>query len=188
MKHTQIIHLQEKLMSIKIAIGSENPVKIAAARKILQRAYPDACFVSAAVFSGVREQPWGDKETRQGALNRARAVLKEVDADFGLGLEGGVMETPVGLMTCAWCAIVDRNDKVGFGGGLNMLLPPVIAEVLYARGELGPAMDALVNQQNTKQKGGAIGILTNGLSSRQLAYQQLVAMAAAPFVTGFYTD
>ena len=175
-------------MSLKIAIGSKNPVKMAAAKTILAQAFPKARFVSAAVSSGVREQPWGDEETRRGALNRAKAALKEVGADFGLGLEGGVMETPVGLMTCAWCAIVDRNDKVGFGGGLNMLLPPVIAEVLRAHGELGPAMDALVNQRNTKQKGGAVGILTNGLSSRQLAYEQLVAMAAAPFVTGFYAD
>ncbi|HEY85262.1 MAG TPA: inosine/xanthosine triphosphatase [Chloroflexi bacterium] len=173
-------------MPITIAVASKNPVKIAAAKVILARAFPDARFVSAAVSSGVREQPWGDEETRRGALNRARAVLKEVDADFGLGLEGGVMETPVGLMTCAWCAIMNSDGRVGFGGGLNMLLPPVIAEVLRAHGELGPAMDALVNQQNTKQKGGAIGILTNNLSSRQLAYEQLVAMAAAPFVTGFY--
>ncbi len=175
-------------MPITIAVASKNPVKIAAAKTILAQAFPDTRFVSAAVSSGVREQPWGDEETRRGALNRARAVLKEIDADFGLGLEGGVMETPMGLMTCAWCAIVNSDGRVGFGGGLNMLLPPAIAEVLYAHGELGPAMDALVNQQNTKQKGGAIGILTNGLSSRQLAYEQLVAMAAAPFVTGFYTD
>jgi non-canonical (house-cleaning) NTP pyrophosphatase len=47
-------------------------------------------------------------------------------------------------------------------------------------------MDALVNESNTKQKQGAVGILTNGLSNRQAAYEQLVAMAAAPFVTGYY--
>jgi non-canonical (house-cleaning) NTP pyrophosphatase len=47
-------------------------------------------------------------------------------------------------------------------------------------------MDALVKEHNTKQGRGAVGILTNGLSSRQTAYEQLVAMAAAPFVTDYY--
>jgi len=173
---------------MKIAIGSKNPVKIAAAKAILAQVFPHAKFVSVAVSSGVPEQPWGDDETRQGAENRAQAVLAATSADFGLGLEGGVMETPIGIMTCAWCAIVDAGGKVGFGGGLNMLLPKSVADILRAGGELGPAMDALSNTHNSKHKQGAIGILTNGLSSRQTAYEQLVATAAAPFVTHYYDE
>jgi len=173
---------------MKIAIGSENPVKIAAAKAILQQKFPNAEFVAHAVPSGVSEQPWGDAETRTGAENRARAVLAATNADFGVGLEGGVKETPVGLMTCAWCAIVDPRGKIGFGGGLNMPLPPTVAETLRTGGELGPAMDTLSNNHNTKQKQGAIGILTAGLSSRQAAYEQLVAMAAAPFVTNYFSE
>jgi non-canonical (house-cleaning) NTP pyrophosphatase len=61
-----------------------------------------------------------------------------------------------------------------------------VADILKEQGELGPAMDALVNEEDTKRGRGAVGILTNGLSSRQAAYEQLVAMAAAPFVTGYY--
>ncbi len=173
---------------MKIAIGSENPVKIAAVKTILRQKFPHAEFVAQAVSSGVADQPWGDDETLTGAENRARAVLSATDADFGVGLEGGVKKSPVGLMTCAWCAIVDRHGKIGFGGGLNMLLPPAVAEMLYRGGELGPAMDILSNEHNTKQKQGAIGILTAGLSSRQAAYEQLVAMAAAPFVTNYFLE
>ncbi len=173
---------------MKIAIGSKNPVKIAAAKAILTQAFPNADFVAIAVPSGVPEQPWGDDETRQGAENRARAAQLETGADFGLGLEGGVMKTPIGVMTCAWCAIVDAGGKIGFGGGLNMLLPKSISKILLAGGELGPAMDSLSNDHNTKQKQGAVGILTGGLSSRQAAYEQLVATAAAPFVTNYFDE
>jgi inosine/xanthosine triphosphatase len=173
-------------MTITIAIGSTNPVKLAAAETILPRAFPQAGFAAITVPSGVPDQPWGDEQTRLGAFNRAQNALIKLDATYGLGLEGGVVETSVGLMTCAWCAMVDFRGQVGYGGGVHMLLPPIIAEVLRQRGELGPAMDALVNDDNTKQKQGAVGILTNGLSSRQAAYEQLVAMAAAPFVTGYY--
>jgi len=71
---------------------------------------------------------------------------------------------------------------------VHILLPPIVAQILREHGELGPAMDALVNEQDTKRGRGAVGILTNGLSSRQTAYEQLVAMAAAPFVTGYYNS
>lgn len=171
-----------------IAVGSTNPVKLAAAEAILRKAFPEANFVPIAVSSQVPEQPWGEEQTRLGAFNRASQALAEAGANLGVGLEGGLMETPVGLMTCAWCAIVDDRGKVGYGGGIHILLPPLIADVLQRHGELGPVMDALVNEEDTKRGRGAVGILTNGLTNRQTAYEQLVAMAAAPFVTGYYQD
>ena len=39
--------------------------------------------------SGVSPQPFSDEETIQGAINRARAAVKETGADIGIGLEGG---------------------------------------------------------------------------------------------------
>lgn len=173
-------------MCVRIAVGSENPVKLAAVRAVLEKAFPDAAFEAVPVPSGVSHQPWGDDETRQGAFNRAVAARQAANADLGVGLEGGLKETPVGVMTCAWCAIVDRTGRVGYGGGVNMLLPPRVVALVRRYGELGPAMDALVQEHNTKQGRGAVGILTGGLSSRRAAYEQLVAMAAAPFVTGYY--
>jgi inosine/xanthosine triphosphatase len=170
-------------MNIKsIAVGSTNPVKIAAVRAVVARAFPKAKVVGLNVDSGVPEQPWGDAETRRGALNRARATLAATGAQLGVGLEGGMLETEMGLMTCAWCVIVDPHGQVGVGGGVHMLVPPSVTQALRAGGELGPAMDQLTGQHNTKQAQGAVGILTGGLSNRQSAYQQLVAMALAPFV------
>ncbi|MEM7345893.1 MAG: inosine/xanthosine triphosphatase [Chloroflexota bacterium] len=177
-------------MRIKIAIGSTNPVKLIATESVLSQAFPNALFVPTTVPSGVPDQPWGDDQTRQGALNRAQQALVEVSgATLGVGLEGGVVETSVGLMMCAWCAIVDGQETIGYGGGLHMKLPAVVEQMLrQPGGELGPAMDQLVQEHNTKQRQGAIGILTNGLSTRQIAYEQLVAMAAGPFVTNYYKD
>ena len=173
-------------MTITIAVGSTNPVKLAAVRAVLGQVYPEANFAALEVPSQVPEQPWGDEQTRRGAFNRANHALQHLKADFGVGLEGGLIETEVGLLTCAWCVLVDGSGKVGYGGGVHILLPPIVADILQEHGELGPAMDALVNEEDTKRGRGAVGILTNGLTSRQAAYEQLVAMAAAPFVTGYY--
>ncbi|HEX7593886.1 MAG TPA: inosine/xanthosine triphosphatase, partial [Anaerolineae bacterium] len=89
---------------MKIAIGSTNPVKVRAARNVLRKIYPRAEFVALEVPSGVPGQPRGDKQTRRGSVNRARTVRQAAHADFGVGLEGGIVENEFGTMTCAWCA------------------------------------------------------------------------------------
>jgi inosine/xanthosine triphosphatase len=144
--------------------------------------------VAVDVPSGVSDQPFGDEETRRGAVNRARWALVEVGADVGVGLEGGLIETEYGLMTCAWCAVVDSQGRVGVGGGVNVLLPPAVADKMRQGLELGQAMDALTGLDDTKRHMGAVGILTNGLSDRQEAYVHIVKMALVRFLRPEYYD
>ncbi|PJF44653.1 MAG: inosine/xanthosine triphosphatase [Phototrophicales bacterium] len=165
-----------------IAIGSTNPVKQKAAEKVLRLLYPEATFESIAVASGVSTQPIGEAETRQGAINRARAAQEILNADLGIGLEGGVQETEHGMFTCAWCAVVDRVGKLGLGGSSAVQLPPLVAEAVRHGTELGIAMDEFCATTGIKYGLGAIGVLTNGLSSRQAAYEHLIKLALAPFI------
>jgi inosine/xanthosine triphosphatase len=166
-----------------VAVGSLNPVKIAAVRAVLMPRAPLAAITGAAVASQVPDQPFGDDQTILGARSRAAAARLALDADFGVGIEGGCVETPDGMRTCAWAAVVDRSGRCGTGGSLAMPLPERVARLVRAGTELGHAMDALVGQHNTKQGAGAVGILTDGLVDRQRAYETLVAYALAPFLT-----
>ena len=167
---------------MKIAIGSTNPTKVRAAKKILRKIHPRAEFVALEVASGVPGQPHGDKQTRRGAVNRARAARKQTQADWGIGLEAGIIATEYGVMTCAWVAIVDRQGRVGVGGSTNMLLPDTVVKRLRAGAELGEAMDEFTNIDNVKHKMGAIGVLTRGLSNRQKAYEEIVKLALVRFL------
>lgn len=166
---------------MRIAIGSTNPVKCNASRAVLAALFPDADFVTLDVPSGVTAQPWGDLETRTGALNRARAALHQAAADLGVGLEGGVQDTELGLFTCAWAALIDTQGRIGIGGSSCVLLPPAIAEQMRLGSELGPAIDLLVHEDNTRQRNGAIGALTANLETRQSAYEHILRLALAPF-------
>ncbi len=167
---------------MKIAIGSTNPTKVRAAKKILRRVYPHATLVALEVATGVPGQPRGDKQTRRGAVNRAQAARAQTRADFGVGLEAGIIETEFGMMTCAWVALVDRAGRIGIGGSTNMLLPDAVVEKIRAGAELGEAMDAFANIHEVKRKMGAIGVLTRGLSNRQKAYEEIVTLALARFL------
>jgi len=167
----------------RIVVGSTNPVKIAAVRAVLERVGSRAEVVGLAVASGVGDQPVGDAETIRGATQRARAVLAASDADFGVGLEGGVVEDDGIMRTCAWAAVVARDGRVGTGGSLAMPLPSRVAALVREGVELGHAMDRVTGSHDTKRGAGAVGILTAGLVDRQRAYEALVAYALAPFVT-----
>ena len=172
------------LASIRsIAVGSTNPVKLAAVRAVLGALAPSATIASVAVASTVPDQPFGDDETIRGAVARASAARVALSADLGVGLEGGVVEEGDGSMrTCAWAAIVDAHGRSGVGGSLAMTLPPDVASMIRDGVELGVAMDRLVGAHNTKHGRGAVGILTAGIVDRQRAYEVLVAYALAPFI------
>ena len=166
-----------------IAVGSKNPVKLSAARAVVTRLTAFATVEAVEVPSGVPDQPFGDEETIRGAIARARGARGKLDADFGIGLEGGVVEMPDRSMrTCAWAAVVSRSGRHGVGGSLAMPLPDSVAEMIRGGMELGHAMDKLTSQSNTKHGAGAVGILTAGLVDRQAAYEVLVAYALSPFL------
>ena len=88
-----------------VAVGSENPVKVNSVRNAFAANFPEASLevVGYSVPSGVDDQPWGDVQTRQGALNRAENALGAhclahggAPPDYAVGLEGGVVEEKLG--------------------------------------------------------------------------------------------
>jgi inosine/xanthosine triphosphatase len=174
---------------LRVAVGSTNPVKVAAATAVLRRVYGDGVDAEAvAVASGVSHQPWGNEETLRGALNRAQAARRISGATLGVGFEGGLLEVEGHVFTCAWCAVVREDGVVGIAGGESVLLPPSVAAGVRAGGELGPAIDTLTGLHNTKQGGGAIGALTRGQLDRQTAYEHVLTLALARLLTSAYYD
>ena len=176
---------------LTVVVGSKNPVKVGAVHNVLSRAVAgqllpgvsDLRVEGLAVPSGVSDQPVGEDETLQGALGRARAVLEATPAaDWGVGVEGGVLRRDGGYYTCAWCVIADRQGRHSAGGGLQMPLPPAIVHDLDAGIELGHATDRLFGVTNSKQAGGALGHLSKDLDSRQAAYEGIVTYALVTFL------
>ena len=171
------------ILKMKVAVGSTNPVKVTAVRRTVNRAWPDAEVTAVSVPTGVSEMPMTDAETIAGARNRAIAARDRLSADFGIGLEGGVHPNGVGLILHGWVVMVDKNGREGVGGAARLPLPKHISDRVLAGEVLGDVMDDILNDHNTKQKGGAVGALTNNLAVRGDAFAQAVAYALAPFVS-----
>ena len=170
---------------MKIVVTSHNPVKIAAVRQAFLSQFPgqEIQTVPLSVDSGVPEQPMSDQETRQGARNRvAKARLKAPDADYWVGLEGGLDFFDGRLMAFAWMVIADSDNDVSETRSATLPLPPQV-QILVAGGlELGEANDRVFSTLNSKQGGGAYGLLTDGLMTRENIYTQTLILALIPFV------
>lgn len=173
------------LQITRIAIGSTNPLKRRAAEAVLAPLYPDAATAAYAVESGVRAQPWGDEETRSGAIQRARSALalanREARTELGIGFEGGVVQTELGLMLTNWAAVIDSDGQLSVGCGGGALLPASVARLIEEGAEVSDAMDTLTGGHDTKRGEGALGILTAGLINRQAAFEYTLILALAPF-------
>lgn len=170
---------------MKIVVTSHNPVKIAAARKAFLDRFPakELHLLPVDVSSGVPDQPMSDPVTRQGARNRvSNAKLKYPDADYWVGMEGGLDFYDGRLLAFAWMVIAGSGDRISETRSVTLPLPPQVQALVVDGLELGEANDQVFSTLNSKQGGGAYGLLTNGLMTREGIYTQTLVLALIPFV------
>ena len=170
---------------MKVVVTSHNPVKIAAVREAFLTQFPlqEIQLISVAVESGVPDQPMSDDETRLGARNRvANARLKQPDADYWVGLEGGLDFFDGRLMAFAWMVVAAGNKHISETRSVTLPLPPEVQRLVSEGLELGEANDRVFSTLNSKQGGGAFGLLTDGLMTREGIYTQTLILALIPFV------
>lgn len=174
----------------RMVVSSTNPVKLRAVERGVRAVLPndDLEFAAVAVDSGVAEQPSSDAETLRGAENRARAAHDAVPgADYWFGLEGGVEDSPQGMLTFAWIVVMDGDGRVGRARSAAFVLPEAVADRVRGGMELGHADDEVFGRTDSKRRDGAIGLLTLGALDRAGLYAPAVTAAMIPFLNpGLY--
>lgn len=167
-------------MTHKIIVASLNPAKIHAVESAFTQAFPvmDFVFEGISVNSEVSDQPMSCIETKQGAINRVNnAKALHPNAHYYVGLEAGIENSA----TFAWM-IIDNGEMIGESRSSSLPLPTAVIAAVNQGKELGDVMDEQFNTDNIKQKGGAIGLLTNNLLTRSSVYQQALLLALIPFL------
>lgn len=169
---------------MKVSVGSKNPVKLRSVELAFEALWPDIewQFSTCSVPSGVRDQPMSDEEATTGARNRARHALAAHNAEYGVGLEGGLHNLDGRWFDAGWGVVVDAKGNEGIGSTIRMQVPSRIMKLLDAGYELGDACDAVFDSQNAKQGPGFYGLMTNGILDRTVAYRDAVITALAPFI------
>ncbi len=169
-----------------LAVGSTNMVKINAVKGAVSHMWPDAVIEGYETDSGVGPQPRSDHETYVGSRNRAYLALMETekklgnkkggDTVLGIGLEGGVDETEDGLLNVVWCSVVDQHGNFFSSSGARFILDDEVASRILAGEEMGPIMDSIVKDTDTKKKSGMIGIVTQNFFNRTDEYASIARL------------
>lgn len=169
---------------MKVAVGSLNPVKINAVKNAFKLVWPkkkiDVYGVD--VRSGVSAQPMSDAESIKGATLRAKRSIKKINAEFGVGLEGGLNKIGSKWFDCGWAVVLDKNGTCGIGSSARMLTPEKIMKLVRAGRELGTANDIVFGAKNSKQKEGHFGLMTKGIVTRTDAYKDSIVFALSRFI------
>ena len=168
---------------LRLVVGSQNPVKVAAAKQTLALYFPEHHIECLGVDapSSVSDQPLGEQQTLLGAQNRVAYCKQHYQADYYMAMEGGAAQFEYGAATFAYVVIASAEQS-SVGRSNNLPLPANLYKKLEQGEELGDVMDAAFNTQNIKQRGGAIGLLTQGHATRQSTYQNALTLAMAPFI------
>lgn len=178
-----LANLSSEPQTQTIVVASRNPVKLDAALAGFQRMFPEQPFEveGVSVASNVRDQPMSDQETLDGATHRAEAARTMcADADYAVGIEGGIEPVDGEMVAFAW-VVIQSSEHSGKSRSGAFLLPPRVRQLVLQGRELGDANDEVFARHNSKQQGGAVGLLTNDVISRQQLYEHAVVLALAPF-------
>lgn len=173
------------LQKLNVVVTSFNPVKIEAVRSafLSQFSSCDIQLTPVKVDSCVADQPMSDNETLSGAKNRViNAQSVNPGADYWVGLEGGLDFFDGKLMAFAWMVITGSQGRSSEARSATLPLPPKVQSLVASGLELGEANDQVFSTLNSKQGGGAYGLLTEGLLTRESIYTQTLILALVPFV------
>lgn len=167
----------------KVIIASKNPVKIQAVKDGFAKMFPQEKFEfqGISVPSLVADQPFSNEETFTGARNRADHAAKEVkEADFYVGIEGGIEEVGKEMQAFAWI-VIKSAQQYGKSRTGTFFLPKEVVKLIKQGKELGEADDMVFQRHNSKQQNGAVGILTGDVIDRTKYYTEAVILSLIPF-------
>ncbi len=186
---------------MRVYVGSDNPLKAEAVANVFRKVFKSEIIVELVDINlEIPKQPFDD-ETLRGAIERAKRALK--DADYGVGIEGGIIQFGSWLLaqgyrllaksrkpkatsqkpvsfSVQFCAIIDKAGRLTVGHSSGFVLPDRVITKLKQGQTLGHVMEELSGLKGIGKSTGAIGFLSKGLLDRRELTEQAVLMALIP--------
>ncbi|GAM20239.1 hypothetical protein SAMD00019534_034140, partial [Acytostelium subglobosum LB1] len=180
---------------VVVAVGTTNKAKVRATQDALDLMFPTSTtnnsnnkVLSVAVESCVRAQPMDDDETIRGATHRAKqALLLNPEAEYGIGIEGGLSNINGTWFECGWVVTFNRiyiQGQMGISSTCRFEMPERVMKGIIEEGkELADVMDELTSQSDVRSNEGAMGIFTNSLLQRHYVCMHAVVFSFSRFIS-----
>ncbi|HUV60877.1 MAG TPA: inosine/xanthosine triphosphatase [Thermoplasmata archaeon] len=165
---------------VRVAVATRNEVKVNAVRNVFTQIFGLVEMIEVPTDE-VSRQPIGE-ETIQGSIERARSAIELTNADFGVGIEAGLIY--VGALDkhldVQYCTVVDSTGRVTYGHGPGFQYPPEVADAALSGRPIGEVMSRLTGIENIGHRGGSVGYLSGGIIDRTSLTEIAVLMALIP--------
>lgn len=172
---------------LRIAVGTDNPVKVEAVRDAFAAAFPKlrTRVRLVRVRSGVPEQPTGH-DTFAGAETRARAALRRQPAfDYAVGIEAGLVHVPYldrhFDVQCVF--IVDKQGGVSASHGGGFYYPRDIEKKILAGRTVSDVLGPVAGDPRLGSTTGAVGFLSRGAIDRKELTRHAMLLALLPRIS-----
>lgn len=167
-----------------VAIGSKNPAKTLGVRNVFLSVFGTHRFVEVDASGVVGAQPVGLEQVLDGASRRAAFALSEAKAEFGVGVEAGLLPVgPCRHINLQIAFIVDSEGKTGLGFSSGFLIPESFVKRMAAESrELDTYSHELTGAEKITEEEGIVYHLTGGRISRLQMTEQSVSMALVPWM------
>jgi inosine/xanthosine triphosphatase len=176
---------------MRVLVASKNPLKIQSVERAFNQVFPeeDVEIIGKKTASGVPDTPWND-DLRNGAKNRVLQLVNSGESyDYIVAIEAGVaVQNTMNherYYLASYVFIRHRalpRDIKSDSFSSVLELPPIVISMLRDGYNLGPLVDKLSGEQNTKQKSGVDGFLTNGLITRGMPEETAIIHALSKFI------
>lgn len=170
----------------KVIVGSQSETKQAAVRHALEELGLQPVLEAKLTGSGKNAQPYGGRETYEGALNRAYANLADTDGDdvWSIGIESGVMPlgAPEHRFDITFVVVRTGGGRVEVATSAGLLVPADILEEAQQRGLATTTVADVVEERFGGERGDPHRALTEDFVSRKHLIAQAVKLAFARIV------
>jgi inosine/xanthosine triphosphatase len=161
-------------------------IKVEAVKEAFGHFYSNIRVMNVSV-DNLLPQPITLSSTVRGALTRAEKALQKIkEAEFGVGVEAGLMEIPDTrtYLNVQFAAIIDKDQKITLGSSAGFQLPNEVTKlVLIERMEVDRAVEFLYGIKDIGEKRGIIDLMTKGATSRKELITNALIMALAPRIS-----
>jgi inosine/xanthosine triphosphatase len=167
--------------SLIVAVGTTSDLKMRAVNGAFSTLQNQDRFRIQGVDakSGVSNQPFGFKEIKEGATNRALNAIEMLGAPIGIGIESGLVEINGEWYDPPCVAVVFPNRQISVAYGACFPIPSWIVEEIKKRSsELGMVVQELANGGEKDPH----NYFSEKSIKRDLVIQEAVTCALVPYI------
>ena len=172
---------------MKISLSSTDPKEFHATKLAFERIFPNQYLEYTAIDITSSEDPIAlNDQILQQALTRALTTLEKTQAEFCVGIVSGIENLRHGNFTRTWCAITNKEKKIGIGSGVAIPVPKKLMRKLSGSDTISAAeiWSVLMSKNNTQENASSsvsqmLQIYITSINSLIDVYRDMI-IAASP--------